>query len=376
MEEKISMKNLLEDIEEILLMGPGPSCVPPRVYWALSRVTLGHLDPYFLKIMDELKDMLRSIMNTTNNLTIPISGTGSAGMEAAFVNLVEPGDKVLIMKNGVFGMRMEDVAQRLRADVDVVEFPWGTPVLPDAVEKKVRSESYRIAAVVHAETSTGVESPVAEIGKLFKGSDTIYIVDTVTSLGGLEVRMDEWNIDVLYSGTQKCLSCPPGLAPISFSDKAMAKLKSRKSKVPNWYLDLTLIANYWGTNRVYHHTAPVNMIYGLYEALRLIFEEGPEKVFRRHGENHLALVRGLKDLGLTMLVDEPYRLPMLNAVRLPEGIDESAVRRRLRDEFKIEIGAGLGPLAGKIWRIGLMGHTARPENVSRFLAALEQTLRT
>ncbi|MCX5803643.1 MAG: alanine--glyoxylate aminotransferase family protein [Proteobacteria bacterium] len=369
------MKNLLENIEEVLLMGPGPSCVPPQVYTALSRITLGHLDPYFLNIMDELKEMLRRIMNTRNNLTIPISGTGSAGMEASFVNLVEPGDKVLIMINGVFGMRMQDVANRLGAKVDVLEFPWGTPALLEAVEKKIRQESYRIVAVVHAETSTGVRNPVPEIGTLLKGSDTIYLVDTVTSLGGLEIRMDDWNIDALYSGTQKCLSCPPGLAPLSFSDKAMAKLNGRKKKVPNWYLDLTLIANYWGTNRVYHHTAPVNMLYGLYQALLLIFEEEPEKVFQRHKENHLTLVKGLEELGLTMLVDEPYRLPMLNAVCVPDGVDELSVRRRLRSEFKIEIGGGLGPLTGKIWRMGLMGHTARKENVSRLLMALQEVLR-
>ena len=369
------MKNLLENIEEILLMGPGPSCVPDQVYSALSRKTLGHLDPYFQIIMDELKEMLLHIMNTQNYLTIPISGTGSAGMEACFVNLVEPGDKVLIITNGVFGMRMQDVASRLGAKVDALEFTWGTPVVIEAVEKKIRQESYRIVAVVHAETSTGVKNPVAEIGTLLKGSDIIYLVDTVTSLGGIQIRMDDWNIDALYSGTQKCLSCPPGLAPLSFSDKAMAKLNGRKTKVPNWYLDITLIANYWGKNRVYHHTAPVNMIYGLYQALLLIFEEKPENVFQRHKESHLALVSGFNELGLEMLVEEPYRLPMLNAVRVPDGVDELSVRRRLRNEFKIEIGSGLGPLAGKIWRVGLMGHTARMENVARLLMALQEVLR-
>ncbi len=368
------MKNLLEGIEDILLMGPGPSCVPPEVYSALSRATIGHLDPYFLNIAEELKEMLRRIMNTRNNLTIPISGTGSAGMEAAFVNLVEPGDKVLVLLNGVFGMRMQDVATRLGGTVDALEFRWGAPVEPEAVEKKLRQESYKIVAIVHAETSTGVRNPVAEIGSLLKGSDTIYLVDTVTSLGGIEVRMDDWNADVLYSGTQKCLSCPPGLAPFSLNEKAMAKLNGRKTKVPNWYLDLTMIANYWGQNRVYHHTAPVNMLYGLYQAILLILEEGPEHVFRRHRESHMALVQGLQELGLNMLVDEPYRLPMLNAVCVPEGVDELSVRRRLRSEFKIEIGGGLGALAGKIWRIGIMGHTARMENVARFLAALKEAL--
>jgi alanine-glyoxylate transaminase/serine-glyoxylate transaminase/serine-pyruvate transaminase len=368
------MTNLLENIDEILLMGPGPSCVSPEVYLALSRKTLGHLDTYFLEIAEELKGMIRQIMNTKNDLTIPMSGTGSAGMEAAFVNLVEQGDRVLVLLNGVFGMRMQDVAGRLGANVDVLEFPWGTPVDLEAVEKRIRRESYKIVAVVHAETSTGVRNPVAEIGNLLRGSDTIYLVDTVTSLGGIEVNMDEWNIDALYSGTQKCLSCPPGLAPLSFSDKAMTKLSARKTKVPNWYLDLTLIANYWGQNRVYHHTAPVNMLYGLYQALLLILEEGPETVFRRHRESHLALVNGLEELGLTMLVDEPYRLPMLNAVRVPDAVDELSVRQRLRNDFKIEIGGGLGPLAGKIWRIGLMGHTARVENVNRLLAALREVL--
>ena len=369
------MKNLLDGIEEILLMGPGPSCVPPEVYWALSQKTLGHLDPYFLDIMEELKALLRRIMNTQNTLTIPISGTGSAGMEAAFVNLVEPGDRVLVLKNGVFGLRMQDVAGRLGAQVDVLEFPWGTPVEPEMVAQKIRQESYKIIAVVHAETSTGVRNPVAEIGRLIKGQEALYLVDTVTSLGGLEVCMDDWNIDVLYSGTQKCLSCPPGLAPLSFSDKAMAKLKGRKTKVPNWYLDLSLIAEYWGQNRVYHHTAPVNMLYGLYQALLLIFEEGPDKAFQRHTESHLELVKGLEGLGMKMLVEEPFRLPMLNAVCVPDGVDELSVRKRLRSEFKIEIGGGLGPLAGKIWRIGLMGHTARKENVDRLVAALRAILR-
>jgi alanine-glyoxylate transaminase/serine-glyoxylate transaminase/serine-pyruvate transaminase len=272
-------------------------------------------------------------------------------------------------------MRMQDVAGRLGAKVDILEFPWGTPVDLEAAEKKIRQESYKIVAVVHAETSTGVRNPVAEIGAFLKDSETIYLVDTVTSLGGIEVCMDDWNTDVLYSGTQKCISCPPGLAPLSFSDKAMAKVNGRKTKVPNWYLDLTLIANYWGQNRVYHHTAPVNMLYGLYQALLLIFEEGPDKVFQRHREIHLTLVNGLKELGLTMLVEEPWRLPMLNAVCVPDGVNELSVRQRLRNEFKIEIGGGLGPLAGKIWRIGLMGHTAKGENVDRLLLALRKALR-
>ncbi len=368
------MKNMLEGIEEVLLMGPGPSCVPPEVYAALSRKTLGHLDPYFLQIMDELKEMLRTIMNTRNELTIPLSGTGSAGMEAVFVNLVEPGDRVLVLINGVFGVRMREVASRLGADVEAIEFTWGTPVDPGVVARKLEGRSYRIVAVVHAETSTGVRNPVAEIGALLKGSDTLYIVDAVTSLGGIEVRMDDWGIDALYSGTQKCLSCPPGLAPLSFSEKAMARLRGRKTKVPNWYLDISLIASYWGKDRVYHHTAPVNMIYGLYQAVRLILEEGPDKVFARHRENHLLLVKGFEEMGLKMLVEEPYRLPMLNTVLCPEEVNELSVRRCLRSDHRIEIGGGLGPLAGKIWRVGLMGHTARKENVERLLSALRSFL--
>ena len=368
------MKNLLDGIEDVLLMGPGPSCVPPQVYEAIGKKTLGHLDPCFLKIMDELKERLRTLLNTKNNLTVPISGTGSAGMEACFVNLVEPGDRVLVLVNGVFGVRMREVASRLGAEVDALEFTWGTPVVVDDVAKKLKEKTYRIVAVVHAETSTGVRNPVAEIGALLKGTDTIYLVDTVTSLGGIEVRMDDWGIDALYSGTQKCLSCPPGLAPLSFSEKAMAKLGARKTKVPNWYLDISLIANYWGQNRVYHHTAPVNMTYALYQALLVIQEEGTEKVFKRHQDNHLLLVKGLEGMGLKMVVGKPWRLPMLNTAYCPEGVDELAVRRRLRSEFKIEIGGGLGPLAGKIWRIGLMGHTARTENVERFLDALRKVI--
>ena len=368
------MRNLLEGVEEILLMGPGPSCVPPEVYEALSRKTIGHLDPYFLEIADGLKEMLRQLMNTGNNLTVPISGTGSAGMEASFVNLVEAGDNVLVLINGVFGMRMQDVAGRLGANVDILEFVWGTPVIPEAVQKKMNEKSYQIVAVVHAETSTGVMNPVSDIGALLKGSDTLYLVDAVTSLGGIPVLTDDWHVDAIYSGTQKCLSCPPGLAPLSFSEKAIAKLNSRKSKVPNWYLDLSLIANYWGQKRVYHHTAPINMIYGLYQALYLILKEGAENVFRRHQENHQLLVKGLEEMGLKMLVDKPYRLPMLNTVLCPEGIDELSIRKRLLSEFKIEIGGGLGPLAGKIWRIGLMGYTARKENVDRFLKALKKIM--
>ena len=369
------MDNLLDQIEEILLMGPGPSYVPESVYGALGKKTLGHMDPYFLKIMDAVKEQLKQILNTRNELTVAMSGTGSAGMETCFVNLVETGDPVLVLINGVFGIRMQDVASRLGAKVDTLEFEWGTPVTVDEVKKKITKKQYKIVAVVHAETSTGVCNPVAEIGEWIKNTDSIYLVDTVTSLGGMPIEMDKWGIDALYSGSQKCLSCPPGLAPVSFSEKAVKALQGRKKKVPNWYLDLSMIVKYWeGQKRVYHHTAPVNMLYALYQALFLILREGLDRVYQRHLDNHRVLAAGLGKLGLNMVVEPQYRLPMLNSVYVPDGIDEAFVRKELREKYKIEIGAGLGPLAGKIWRIGLMGHTARPENVARVLDALEHIL--
>ena len=366
--------DLISGLEEVLLMGPGPSCVPDAVYQALSAKTIGHLDPQFLKIMDELKVMLQELMGTTNHMTIPISGTGSAGMETAFVNTVEKGDKVLVLINGVFGKRMQDVAGRLGGAVEAIEFEWGTPVVADAVAKKIKEGNWKIVAVVHAETSTGVRNPVDEIGRIVRESGALYLVDTVTSLGGIPVAVDGWGADIVYSGTQKCLSCPPGLAPITLSERAWKAVEGRKSKVPNWYLDLTMISSYWGQERVYHHTAPINMLYGLYRALRVIRDEGVSSVFRRHAEAHQLLVSGLEGMGMKMLVDANWRLPMLNTVLCPAGVDEAVIRRRLRAEHKIEIGGGLGPLAGKIWRIGLMGHTARKENVERLLGALKKLI--
>jgi len=359
------------NLPEVLLMGPGPSCVPLAVYAALAKPTIGHMDPRFLELMDDLKEKLRTILQTRNRLTVPVSGTGSAGMEAAFVNLVEPGDRVLVLANGVFGQRMADVAARLRAEVETLEFPWGTPVVPERVAERLERQSYGLVAVVHAETSTGVCNPVAEIGALVKPTGALYLVDAVTSLGGMPVAMDAWGCDALYSGTQKCLSCPPGLAPASFSDRAVKKILERRSKVPNWYLDLGMLVKYWeGASRVYHHTAPVNMLYGLHQALEEILREGLEAVLARHRAAHERLVAGLEGMGFEMLVAPPYRLPMLNSVKIPAGTDEAAVRKALLLEHGIEIGGGLGPLAGKIWRIGLMGHTARPENVERLLGAL------
>jgi alanine-glyoxylate transaminase / serine-glyoxylate transaminase / serine-pyruvate transaminase len=365
----------LKEIKETLLMGPGPSCVPPQVYAALATATIGHLDPDFIGIMDEIKVMLKQMFQTENDVTIPMSGTGSAGMETCFVNLVEPGDKVLVLINGVFGMRMQDVATRLGADVDTLEFEWGTAVDADAVKMKLDGASYDIVAVVHAETSTGVCNPVDQIGAIAKNTGALFLVDAVTSLGGIPVKVDGWGIDAVYSGTQKCLSCPPGLSPVSFSQRAVDKLMNRKTKVPNWYLDLSMIVNYWqGAKRAYHHTAPINMLYALYAALQCVLEEGMDSVFARHKAAHEKLKTGLAGLGIAFLVKEENRLPMLNAVMIPEGVDEADIRMRLLKDFQIEIGAGLGPLAGKIWRIGLMGHTARAENVERLLTVLKVQL--
>ena len=375
------MTDLLKTLRETLLMGPGPSMVSPAVYRAIAQPTIGHLDPAFIGLMDAVQEDLRSLLNTGNALTLPISGTGSAGMETCFVNLLEQGDRVMILSNGVFGTRMADVAGRLGAEVESMEFEWGTPVDPQLVASHLRENQYDLIAVVHAETSTGVLNPVEEIGKLVRENGALFLVDSVTGLGGMPVHLDQWGVDGFYSGTQKCLSCPPGLSPVSFSARAAEKIESRQSRVPNWYLDLNLICGYWAgeagtknSKRAYHHTAPINMNYALYAALREVLIEGTDAVFDRHLAAHRQLVEGLENRGLSMLVKSPHRLPMLNAVKVPQGVDEAAVRSKLLDEHAIEIGAGLGPLAGKIWRIGLMGHTARPANVERLLTALDQVI--
>ncbi|MDY7026775.1 MAG: alanine--glyoxylate aminotransferase family protein [Spirochaetota bacterium] len=370
------MENKLKGIDEILLMGPGPSLTNPEVYEALKRPTLGHMDPYFIEIMDDIKVMLQKLFQTKNDLTIPVSGTGSAGMEAALVNLIEKGDPVLVLINGVFGKRQLDIAQRLGADADSIEFTWGTPVDTDRVAEQLGKKKYKLVAMVHAETSTGVCSPAAEVGKLVKSHGALFVLDTVTSLGGMEVAVDKWGVDAVYSGSQKCLSCPPGLSPVSFSPKAVDLIMNRKTKVPNWYLDMSMVANYWaGKKRAYHHTAPINMLYGLYEALYVVLEEGLEKVYARHLDMHKQLVAGLDKLGIKMVVEPQYRLPMLNAVWIPEGIDDAEGRKKLRYDYGIEVGGGLGDFAGKVWRIGLMGNTARPQHVSRLLKALEEMIK-
>lgn len=357
------------------LMGPGPSDVPPRVLQAMSAPCIGHLDPYFLAVMDETQTLLRFLFQTENALTIPVSGTGSAGMETCFVNLVEPGDEVLVCVNGVFGTRMCDIVNRLGAKLLRVDGEWGRAVDPDVVEKAAKGRNLKVMAVVHAETSTGVCQPLEDLERIAKDSGALFLVDMVTSLGGMDVALDRMGIDAAYSGTQKCLSCPPGLSPISFSPAAVAALEARKSPVVSWYLDMGMVKSYWGGERKYHHTAPINMIYALREALRIIAEEGLDARFERHRVNHRALVAGVEAMGLSMLVPEEERLPTLNAVRIPEGTDDVKVRKMLLQAYGIEIGGGLGDLAGKIWRVGIMGHAARRKNVYLFLSALEAAIK-
>jgi len=358
-----------------VLLGPGPNEVPPRVLRALSTPPLGYMDPAFLGIMDETQELLRYVFQTQNQLTLPVSGTGTAGMDTCFVNLVEPGDRVVVGVCGFFGARMVENARRLGADVVAVEAPWGEAVSPKAVNKALSDGPTKVVAIVHAETSTGVLQPLEEIGRMARRAGALFLVDTVTSLGGMEVKVDEWGIDATFSASQKCLGCPPGLSPLSFSPKAVDVLENRRMQMPSFYLDMGMVKKYWGTERVYHHTAPINMIYGLREGLRLLQEEGLEARFRRHLSNHQALVAGVEALGLRMHVETGLRLPSLNAVRVPEGVDDVKVRKALLEEYYIEIGAALGALKGKIWRVGLMGHSCLPRNVLYLLAALGSILK-
>ncbi|HIA19987.1 MAG TPA: alanine--glyoxylate aminotransferase family protein [Planctomycetaceae bacterium] len=355
-------------------MGPGPSDIHPRVLEAIGKPTVGHLDPYYLQVMNDLQTMLRDLFRTSNEMTMAISATGSAGMETTIVNLVEPGDPVVICVNGVFGMRMADVAERAGAQVTRVERPWGEVFRPDDLAEALETSHPKLVGIVMAETSTGAWQPLEEISRQVHEHDALLVVDAVTSLGGVPVEVDAWNIDAIYSGSQKCLSCPPGLAPVSFSPEAVEVIQNRTQKVQSWYLDVSMLANYWGTNRAYHHTAPINMTYALYEALRIIHEEGLDACFQRHADNHQALKAGLAAMGITYSAEEGYQLPMLNAVHIPEGIDDGSTRQQLLDRFGIEIGGGLGAFAGKVWRIGLMGHASRRSNVLTFLDALEQLL--
>ncbi|MFO7706905.1 MAG: alanine--glyoxylate aminotransferase family protein [Desulfobacterales bacterium] len=360
---------------ERLLMGPGPSDVPARVLGALAAPCIGHLDPYFLATMNETQQLLRHLFQTGNALTMPVSATGSAGMEACLANLVECGDEVVVAVNGVFGTRMCDIVNRIGGKLVRVDGEWGRAVDPAPIEKAVKGSKPKLVAVVHAETSTGACTPLEEIGRIAHAAGALFVVDCVTSLGGMNVPIDNLKVDAAYSGTQKCLSCPPGLSPVTFSPDAIKALEQRKHPVVSWYLDLSMVRDYWGNERKYHHTAPVNMVYAIREALRIVAEEGLETRFARHRLNHRALVAGLEAMGLSMLVPEKERLPMLNAVRIPEGVNDAKVRKALLTDFAIEIGGGLGQFAGKVWRVGLMGHSCRRRNVILFLSALESVLK-
>ncbi|WP_090484224.1 pyridoxal-phosphate-dependent aminotransferase family protein [Ectothiorhodospira mobilis] len=360
------------------LMGPGPSDMNPRVLAAMGRPIIGHLDPAFVGMMDQMKVLLQYAFQTENELTLPVSAPGSAGMETCFVNLVEPGDKVVVCINGVFGQRMKENVERCGATPVVVEDDWGQPVDAQKLDSTLAAHpDARLVAFVHAETSTGACSDVKTLTQVAHAHDCLVIVDSVTGLGGSELRVDDWGVDAIYSGTQKCLSCTPGLSPVSFGPRAVERIQSRKHKVQSWFLDLNLIMGYWGSGggkRAYHHTAPINALYALHEALVLLHEEGLENAWARHRHHHEALKAGLEAMGLALLVEEPHRLPQLNAVKVPEGVDEAAVRTRLLQRYGLEIGAGLGPLAGRIWRIGLMGFACNAKNVRLCLHALESVL--
>lgn len=359
------------------LMGPGPSDVNPRVLAAMARPTLGHLDPEFIRMMDEVKALLKYAFQTHNEMTFAVSAPGSAGMECCFVNLVEPGDTVVVCQNGVFGGRMKENVERCGGTAVMVQDAWGEPVNVDKVAAALKAHpETKVVAFVHAETSTGARSDAQAIVALAQQHGALTIMDAVTSLGGIPVKIDDWGVDAVYSGSQKCLSCSPGLSPVSFGERAIEKIKARTSKVQSWFLDLQLVMSYWGGEgkRAYHHTAPINLLYGLHEALVILQEEGLEAAWARHARNHQALRAGFEAMGLEFVVREAYRLPQLNAVSVPDGVDEAAVRAALLKDYSLEIGAGLGAMAGKIWRVGLMGHASNPKNVFTCLGAMDAVL--
>ncbi|MCJ7537886.1 MAG: alanine--glyoxylate aminotransferase family protein [Anaerolineales bacterium] len=364
------------NISPRILLGPGPSMVAPRVLHALSYPVIGHLDPEFLNLMKEVQELLRFAFQTENELTVPVSGTGSAGMEAALCNFIEPGDNVLIAVMGYFGERMVEMAGRYGAQVDRIDRPWGEAFDPDEIKTALNQKKYKLLALVHAETSTGVlQSGIAEIAAAAHANGALLVLDTVTSLGGMPVEIDAWEVDVAFSGTQKSMSAPPGLAPLTISPRARQVLRNRSTPVRNWYLDLSLLENYWGSERTYHHTAPINANYALREALRMVAEEGLEERFARHRANAEVLWAGLEDLDISLFVPEEYRLTTLTTAVIPPGVDGLAVRKQLLNDYNLEIAGGFGPLAGQIWRIGLMGYSSRLENVMLLLAVFREILK-
>ncbi len=370
---RIQTKQL--DMPPRLLLGPGPSNAHPRVLSALGMAQVGHLDPTFITLMNEVQTLLRYAWQTDNQLTIPVSGTGSAAMEATVANGIEQGDKILIGINGYFGHRLVDMASRYGAEIATIEKAWGEVFTLDELREKLAEVRPKILALVHAETSTGARQPLEGVAQLCREYDCLLLVDTVTSLGGVPLFVDEWGIDLCYSGTQKALSCPPGLSPLTFSERAREMVANRSSKVGNWYLDMSLVGKYWGSERTYHHTAPINMNYGLREALRLIAEEGLAERWQRHQENAELFWDGLAEMGIDCHVAKEHRLPTLTTVKIPSGVDGKAVVGALRDDFNIEIAGGLGELGGKVWRVGLMGYNSRPENVARLLDAMRRVMK-
>jgi len=359
---------------ERLLLGPGPSPVDPRILQAFTRPTLGHLDPKFLELMDQVRAMLRRAFKTQNEITFPVSGTGTAGMECCLVNLIEPGDEVVVLEQGYFGRRMADIAGRAGGKVTKLDAKWGEGFAPEQLEKALDGKKPKVVAFVHAETSTGYKQEVADLAAVAKKAGALTVLDCVTSLGGIPLEIDGWGIDAAYSGTQKCLGGPPGLAPVTFSPRAIEAIQKRKMKCVSWYLDVSLVTQYWGGARAYHHTAPINNVYAIHESLRLLLEEGLEARWKRHVDAHQRFAKGAAELGLKFVVAEKNRLPQLNALWIPEGFDDKAGRKRLLEEHGIEIGGGLGDFAGKVWRVGLMGHGARPEIVDQALAAFKKVL--
>ncbi len=362
------------DITPRYLFGPGPSNAHPRILQAIGTRQVGHLDPQFLSLMDEVQELLRYTFQTDNTFTIPVSGTGSAAMEASIANLIEPGDKMLVAVNGYFGLRMIDMASRYNAEVVRIDKPWGEVFSVEEIEAALKEHRPAVLGIVHAETSTGARQPMEKLGELCRQYDCLLLADTVTSLGGVPLFIDAWKIDAAYSGSQKCLNCPPGIAPLTFNERAVNKLRNRKTRVANWYLDMTMLMNYWGGSRTYHHTAPINMNYALREALSVVAEEGLEARWQRHRETAEQFWSGLEEMGLHCHVAPDNRLASLTTVKIPDGVNGKDVQRRLLEEFNIEIAGGLGELGGKVWRVGLMGYNSRPENVMMLLSALKIVL--